>query len=81
MAALYLLGTSNNGLPYQFPRLGTSKPLCQLSVKTITKSVRGALRRIFGPNNISVSCSATCINGIWHGKCSINGKQYQWEVY
>lgn len=81
MATLYLIGISHNSLPYQFPKLGTNKQLNQLSDKTVTTSVRRALRKIFGLNNISVSCSATYINGMWHGSCRINGNQYQWEVY
>jgi len=79
MATLNIIRLRHHALPYQFPKLGTTKPLHQLSVKTITTSVRRALRRIF--NNVIVSCTAQFINNRWIGTCIINGRSYQWIVY
>jgi len=81
MPLLNINNLQHNNFPYQIHGLGTSKPLSQLSRKRVTSAVRTALRNIFGPNNVTVSCNAIFSNGRWCGCCVINQSCYIWEVY
>jgi hypothetical protein len=62
------------------PGLGSQRAFRELSQKRITKAVRAALREEYGPDNVEVSCSATCYHGIWSGKCRINGTPYSYRL-
>ena len=64
---------------YQFPRLGRSKPLSQLSGKTVTSAVLRALRNKF--QQVHVTCVVQYKNGVWHGNAKINGTICSYTVY
>jgi len=78
-------------ISYNFKRLGTNRALCIISQKTVTSSVRRALRKILINSQIQVCCSAnlskhSCIcpkNGqccTWYGQCWVNGNAYLYTV-
>lgn len=76
---MIIMGTLN--LPifqYQFPRLGRSKPLSQLSEKTVSSAVRRALRNNF--QQVQVVCAVQYQNGAWQGNALINGTIYSYTV-
>jgi hypothetical protein len=63
------------------PDLAVRRPLRELSEKRITKAVREALRKQYGLENVTVSCSATLSQGqIWTGKCRIEEKEYSYRL-
>ena len=74
--------TVTNGHTAILYGLGTNVPLSQLSEKRITKKVREHLRGIYGHGhgNVKVSCSASFMNGVWHGACDVNGNGYRYEI-
>jgi hypothetical protein len=62
------------------PGLGSNRDFHELNQKRITKAVREALRKEFGPENVEVSCSAVLNHGIWTGKCSVDGTPYFYRL-
>lgn len=81
MASLIIQGLNIN---YNFKRLATSKSLCNISEKTVTSSVRRAIRNILPNSLVHVSCGAQLFNngGIctWNGQCYVNGYSYSYTV-
>ena len=80
MAQLSINGYVHPALPYTFLRLFSGVSIMNSSRSNVYNAVRKALRRIFGNNNVVVSCNATYANGQWTGTCKINGTQYTWIV-
>ncbi|MFW6124317.1 MAG: hypothetical protein ACOC5G_03765 [Acidobacteriota bacterium] len=60
----------------EIPGLGKYTSFEDLSQKRITKAVRQNLRKEFGNESVTVSCTASFVNGLWRGTCIINGQEY-----
>jgi len=71
----------NNRYTLTLPGLGKIVPFSQLSQKTVTKTVRANLRKTYGISNVEVSCHASFLEGVWNGRCKINGIQYNYQIY
>lgn len=63
----------------EIPRLDPQRRLQELTQEIITKAVREALRKQYGPDKVKVSRSAVLDRGrIWTGKCRIDGLEYSY---
>jgi len=80
MAQLSINGYIHPALPYTFPRLFSGIGKNSSSPSNVYNAVRKALRKIFGNNNVVVSCHAMYANDQWTGTCKINGTQCTWIV-
>ena len=69
-----------NGYSSELASLGKIKFFSELSEKRITKAVRESLRLKYGYLNVEVSCSACFVNGIWRGKCKVNGEELNYKI-
>jgi hypothetical protein len=70
----------SNDFNQEIPGLGKNTPFGSLSEKRITKATRECLRVKYGEASVEVSCSASFRDGVWTGRCWINGTEFVYRI-
>jgi hypothetical protein len=61
--------------------LAAYKPLEKLYHGRIATAVRDKLRAEFGDSRVRVPCHTDLIDSKWHGRCKIDGSEYEYQVF
>lgn len=70
----------DNGCQIPLPGLGKNRALRNLSKKRVSKAVREALRKQYGPPNVEVGCTPVRASDSWHGSCKIHQEKFSYKV-
>lgn len=74
--------TATKGYRGELVGLAKRRPLNKLYVKMVGEAVRDHLRsEAIDRTRVAVANRADLIDSKWHGRCSVDGKEFEYQVF